>query len=84
METKETIIIDRLSSDSVNIMRRKYVVADGVEYLLTKTSDGYSNNALDRARLAADVPEPYLSGVMAVWGDTPTKADPSGTMPQDK
>ncbi|MFZ5975201.1 MAG: hypothetical protein ACOYU3_07315 [Bacillota bacterium] len=69
----EKIIIDALTNTSVSIKQQKYVVDNGIEYYVGEPHRcAYMNSERGRAGIAVALPEPYLSAVMTVWGDTPT------------
>ena len=69
----EKITLDMLTSDSVSIKKQKYTVVDGKEYPIGEPwRRAYVNSTQGKAQVQAEVPEPYLSAIMAVWGDTPT------------
>lgn len=73
MEIKEEIKIELLNQDSVSVVFTKYI-----EYVGQKLQVGeavrtaYANSAQGRIELENQVPEPYLSAILAVWGDTAT------------
>ena len=76
---QETITIDALTKNSVSVKRQKTITAEGSTYEIGDPHRcAYANSANGRKQIAAEVPEPYLSAVMAVWGDTPTVEDPEG------
>lgn len=68
--------IDMLTKDSVSVKTQNYTTIDGVDYDLgLPNRKAYINSIKGRAELMAELPEPYLSGVLAVWGDEPTVED---------
>lgn len=74
METK--ILIDGLSDQSVSVVKRKYIVENGKEYFISEPMRrSYLNNNIDRQMLKNDVPEPYYSSIMSVFGDHPLVSD---------
>lgn len=77
IETYDNITIDRLTKDSVSILRKTMVDLNGQP---TQVGDNfrraYTNSIKGREYLSSDLSEPYLSAVMTVWGDTPTVEDP--------
>lgn len=76
---QETITIDALNKNSVSIKRQKTITSDGETYEIGDPHRcAYVNSASGREQIAAEVPDPYLSAVLAVWGDTPTIEDPEG------
>lgn len=69
----EKIIIDELTNTSVSIGNQKYVIDDGTVYYVGEPHRcAYMNSERGRAEIAYALPEPYLSAVMAVWGNEPT------------
>jgi len=69
----EKTIIEMLTQDSVSIKKQKYIVADGQEYAVGEPwRRAYINSEKGREQVQTEVPEPYLSAIMTVWGDTPT------------
>lgn len=68
--------VDLLTQNSVTIKQQKYIEENGVrENVGMVHAKAYTNSAKGREELIAEVPEPYLSGVLAVWGDVPTVAE---------
>lgn len=73
---QETITIDALTKNSVSIKRQKTITADGSTYEIGDPNRcAYANSSSGREQIAEDLPEPYLSAVLAVWGDNPTVSD---------
>lgn len=69
--------VDMLTVDSVSIKSQDQVNIEGQMYLVGEPHRcAYINSASGRAQIAAELPEPYLSAVMAVWGDEPTVPEP--------
>lgn len=73
------IAIEMLTPHSVSIRTQGYVADGGTEYAVGQPhNSAYANSATDRKHLAEEVPEPYLSAILSVWGDTPTvQEDPA-------
>lgn len=72
----QSITLDMLSQDSVSVRRQKYAVVDGQEYPVGQPwRRAYVNSTKGRERIQRELPDPYLSAVMAVWGETPTVTD---------
>ena len=72
----ETITIDALTKNSVSVKRQNTITTEGSTYEIGDPNRcAYTNSAAGREQLAKEVPEPYLSAVMTVWGDTPTVED---------
>jgi hypothetical protein len=77
MITKTTL--DMLTDKSVSVKTQKYVEDDGIEYAVGEPHRrAYVNSECGRAEIAEELPEPYLSAVMAVWGDVPTVIENDG------
>lgn len=70
MNTK--INLERLNEQSVTVMTTRTFEDNGQEFATPPHARAYVNNASDREQLKADLPEPFLSAVFAVWGDAPT------------
>ena len=67
------ITLDMLTETGVSVKTQKYIEDGGVEYAVGEPHRrAYVNSERGRAEIAAELPEPYLSAVMAVWGDVPT------------
>lgn len=66
--------LDHLTNLGVSVLEEHVLVLDdGTEKPLAQTSRrGYVNSVEERLQLKENVPEPYRSAVLAVWGDTPT------------
>ena len=67
----EKFSLDMLTETSVSVKTQKYVEDGGVEYAVGEPHRrAYVNSERGRAEIAAELPEPYLSAVMSVWGDS--------------
>ena len=66
------ISIDGLTIYNVSVKKQGYVEIDGVKYVNEPHRKAYSNSIRGRLEVADELAEPYLSAVMAVWGDEPT------------
>lgn len=74
---KQEISLDELDIYKVSVETKQFVEVDGVLYRIgTPHRRAYSNSAQDRILIAEELTEPYLSAVMAVWGNTPTVFPP--------
>lgn len=72
----EKITLDMLTQDSVSLKKQQYATVDGKEYPIGQPwRRAYINSTQGRAQVQAEVPEPYLSAIMAVWGNSPTVAE---------
>ena len=68
--------IDMLTKNSVSVKTQNYTTIDGIDYDIGMPHrKAYINSIKGRSELMAELPEPYLSGVLAVWGDEPTVED---------
>ena len=75
MEIKTRISLDVLNEYSVTVKTQQYMELEGEELNVGELhARAYANSERGRAELAEEVPEPYLSAVLAVWGDEPTVA----------
>lgn len=69
----ELISLDELSQDSVSVATRKYVEEDDIKYFVGDIHrKAYVNSVDGRLEINNELEEPYLSAVMAVWGNSPT------------
>lgn len=69
-------IIEYLNDESVSIVKKKYVIDEGKEYLIGEPHrTSYVNSTIGRSLLQQELPEPYYSSIMSVWGDTPLVED---------
>ena len=73
IETNEVVILDMLSKDSVSVLTKIVATINGTEVQVGENHrKAYVNSTEGRVELTNDLSEPYLSSVIAVWGDTPT------------
>lgn len=78
MEIKEKITLDMLTTDSVSVLKQQYITVDGADIKVGDNArNAYMNTQSERDRLKNDLPEEYYNAVIAVWGDTPTVAEPT-------
>lgn len=74
----EKLTLDTLTQDSVSLKKQNYVTVDGQELPVGEPwRKAYINNTSGRAEVEAEVSDPYKTAIFAVWGDSPTVADPS-------
>jgi hypothetical protein len=74
----EKITLDMLTQDSVSLKKQQYTTVDGKEYPIGEPwRRAYINSAQGRTQVQTEVPEPYKSAIMAVWGETPTVTEPT-------
>lgn len=67
-------IVARLSENSVSILTPS--TDNEQEYLQNCHATSYINDSVGRKKLKKEVPEPYLSEILEVWGDEPTVFSP--------
>ena len=78
MEIKEKIILDMLTNDSVSVLKQQYITVDGTDIRVGENvRNAFMNTQTEREQLKEILPEEYYNAVMAVWGDTPTIAEPA-------
>lgn len=81
----EKFFLDMLTRDSVSVRKQKFVVVDDVEYPVGEPwRRAYANSERGRQAVQEEVPEPYLSAIMAVWGPEPTVQDPVDESPVEE
>jgi hypothetical protein len=67
------ITLDMLAETSVSMRTQKYMEDGDIEYAVGEPHRcAYVNSERGRSEITAALPEPYLSAVMAVWGDAAT------------
>lgn len=73
---REQIFLDMLTEDSVSIRRQRFTSVDGVDYPIGDPwRRAFVNSSAGREQLEADVPEPFLSVIRLMWGDSPVLVD---------
>ena len=69
----EKITLDMLMQDSVSLKKQQYTTVEGKEYPIGEPwRRAYINSTKGRTQVQVEVAEPYLTAIMAVWGNTPT------------
>lgn len=69
----EKITLDMLTQDSVSLKKQQYIVQDGKEYAIGEPwRRAYVNSTRGREQVQQEVPEPYRSVIMLMWGNEPT------------
>ena len=67
------IALDMLTETGVSVKTQKYVEDGGIQYAVGEPHRrAFVNSERGRREIASELPEPYLSAVMAVWGEYPT------------
>ena len=65
--------IDGLNAYKVSVSTQKYIKYGENEYPIEQPNrTAFENSLKGREELKSKVDEPYLSAIMAVWGDSPT------------
>lgn len=77
MEIKEKIVLDMLTTDSVSILKQQYITVDGTDIRVGENvRNAFMNTQTEREKLKAGLPEKFYNAVIAVWGNSPTIAEP--------
>ena len=67
------LVLDMLTTDSVSLKKQNVTTIDGKEYPVSEPwRRAYVNSTNGREQVQVEVSEPYLSAIMAMWGNTPT------------
>lgn len=78
MEIKEKIALDMLTTDSVSILKQQYLTVDGIDIKVgDNVRNTYMNTQTERELLKVKLPEEFYNAVIAVWGASPTIAEPT-------
>ena len=73
MQMEETVMLELLTQDSVSVKTQKVLLQNGTVYQVgCPHRCAYVNSVLGRQQLLQQVPQPYCSAVLAVWGAQPT------------
>lgn len=73
IETIEKITLDNLNENSVSVLTQQVAEINGETVQVGENHRrAYMNSKYGRIELEAKLAEPYLSSVLAVWGDEPT------------
>lgn len=75
MEIETKITVDRLDEKSVSIKTERFLNGERIGLPHRKA---YVNSEQGREELTNEVAEPYLSSVLAVWGEEPTLEEKRG------
>ena len=72
MEIKTKITLDNLTENSVSVLTQQFVEINGESVQVGENHRAaFMNTTYGRIELAIKLPEPYLSSVLAVWGENP-------------
>ena len=67
-----------LTSDSVSVLKQQFITVDGTDIKVgDNVRNTYMNTQTERDKIRVKLPEEFYNAVMAVWGDTPTVAEPA-------
>lgn len=73
MDIKTRISLDVLNEYSVTVKKLQYIEVNGEQLHVGEIhAKAYANSERGRTELADEVQEPYISAVLAVWGEEPT------------
>ena len=69
----EKIILDMLTLNGVSLKKQNYIIEGGQSYEVGQPwRRAYVNSERGRQQVQNEIPEPYLTAIMTIWGDTPT------------
>ena len=78
MEIKEKIILDMLTTDSVSVLKQQYITVDGTDIRVGENvRNACMNTQTERELLRVKLPDEFYNAVIAVWGNSPSVAEPS-------
>ena len=73
IETTEKITLDNLTENSVSVLTQQFASLNGQTVQVGENHrTAFVNSEYGRIELKDKLQEPYLSSVMAVWGENPT------------
>lgn len=76
MEIFNEYSIEHLDQYTVSIAKRRYVIIESEKlYLDGDLTEVYINSVLERVTVQENIPAPYITAIMAIWGDQPTTED---------
>lgn len=72
IETTEKITLDNLTENSVSVLTQQFASLNGQTVQIGENHrTAFVNSEYGRIELKDKLAEPYLSSVMAVWGEKP-------------
>ena len=78
MEIKEKITLDMLTNDSVSVLRQQYITIDGADVKVGENvRNAFMNTQTERELLKVKLPDEFYNAVIAVWGNSPSVAEPT-------
>jgi len=73
MDIKEKITIDMLTTDSVSILKQKFINLDNQDVQIgPNIRNAYVNSTFGREKIQEALPEKFYDAVISVWGNIPT------------
>ena len=73
IEATEKITLDNLTENSVSVLTQQFANLNGQTVQVGENHrTAFVNSEYGRIELKDKLQEPYLSSVMAVWGENPT------------
>lgn len=70
MEIKTKITLDKLTEESVSVLKQNFITIGKTEYQVGKNiRNAYCNNEIDRELLRLNVPEEYYNAILNVWNN---------------
>ena len=73
IETTEKITLDNLTEKSVSVLTQQFADLNGQTVQIGENHrTAFVNSEYGRIELKDKLQEPYLSSVLAVWGENPT------------
>lgn len=77
---EEKLILDMLTQDSVSIKKQNITTINGVGYAIGEPwRRAYINSEEGRKEVQSEVVEPYISAILAMWGNVPTVTEQTET-----
>ena len=85
MEIKTKITLDNLTENSVSVLTQQFAEINGQTVQIGENRrTAFANSTYGRIELAVKLPEPYLSSVLAVWGDEQIEEEANEEKPIEK
>ena len=85
IETTEKITLDNLTEKSVSVLTQQFAEINGQTVQIGENHrTAYTNSTYGRIELKEKLPEPYLSSVLAVWGDEQIEEEANEEEPIEK
>lgn len=85
MEIKTEKSLELLNEKSVTVKTQQYIQVEGVNTNVgLPHAKAYINSERGRKELTEEVTEPYLSAILAVWGDIPKVKEEANDLPNNQ